>query len=838
MTQQESIQEQTVIKKLLVANRGEIAIRVLRAASEMKVTTVAVFTHEDRYSLHRFKSDESYQIGDDSEPLKPYLDIEAIIKVAKENNVDAIHPGYGFLSENVNFARRCREEGIIFVGPTPEVMEQLGDKIAAKTLARSIQVPVIEDCILSKDELQTAAQRAEQIGFPVILKAASGGGGRGMRVVRKKEDVMASFTEASNEALKAFGDGTIFIEKFIDSPKHIEVQLLADNFGNIVHLFERDCSVQRRFQKVVEIAPAPNLPQEVKNKLYDYAIKIAKAVNYNNAGTVEFLVDRENNIYFIEVNPRIQVEHTVTEEVTGIDIVRNQLLIAQGTKLADNRIRIPNQESVSVNGFAIQCRITTEDPENNFKPDYGTLIAYRNAGGFGIRLDEGSAYQGMKISPFFDSMIVKVTASGRTLSSTAKRLFRSLTEFRVRGVTTNIIFLENVISHEKFIAGECTVNFIDQHPELFQLNKLKDSSTKILKYLANVRVNGHPDVKVMDENKVFRTPIIPAVQTDLHPKGSKDLLTELGREGFLHHIRNDKKIHYTDTTFRDAHQSLVATRMRTKDILAVADGFSKDNPQLFSAEVWGGATFDVALRFLHECPWERLRKLREAMPNTLLQMLFRGSNAVGYSAYPKNIIGKFIEESWKQGIDVFRIFDSLNNLESMLPAIDFVVKNTEAIAQPCIGYTGDVLRKENNKYNLTYYTDLAKRLEDAGAHMIAIKDMAGLLKPQAAEVLIHALRETVSVPIALHTHDTAGTQIATYLKAIDAGIDSVDCALASFSGTTSQPSLNSMVALMQGHERENQLNLQSLNEYSNYWEVVREMYYPFESDLKTSTAEV
>lgn len=831
-------QEQKVIKKLMVANRGEIAIRVLRAASEMRVRTVAIFTHEDRYSLHRYKADEAYQIGDHTEPLKPYLDIEAIIRVARENGVDAIHPGYGFLSENVNFARRCREEGIIFVGPAPEVMEQLGDKIAAKKLARSISVPVIEDCILGANEIETVAEKAAAIGFPIILKAAAGGGGRGMRVVRKQEDVLPSFKEASNEALKAFGDGTIFIEKFIDSPKHIEVQLLADNHGNIVHLFERDCSVQRRFQKVVEIAPAPNLPQDVKNKLYDYAISIGKAVNYNNAGTVEFLVDKENNIYFIEVNPRIQVEHTVTEEVTGIDIVRNQLLIAQGTALSDNRIRIPNQESVSVNGFAIQCRITTEDPGNNFKPDYGTLIAYRNAGGFGIRLDEGSAYQGMKISPFFDSMIVKVTASGRTLSSTAKRLHRSLTEFRVRGVTTNIIFLENVINHEKFIAGECTVNFIEQHPELFQLHNLKDSSTKILKYLANVKVNGHPDVKNPDENKLFRTPVVPLIHNLEPPRGSKDLLTELGRDEFLRQIRNDKQIHYTDTTFRDAHQSLVATRMRTKDILAVAEGFSKDNPQLFSAEVWGGATFDVALRFLHECPWERLRKLREAMPNTLLQMLFRGSNAVGYSAYPKNIVGKFIEESWKQGIDVFRIFDSLNNLESMLPAIEFVVKNTEAIAQPSIGYTGDVLRKDNNKYNLTYYTDLAKRLEDAGAHMIAIKDMAGLLKPQAAEVLIHALRETVSVPIALHTHDTAGTQIATYLRAIESGIDSVDCALASFSGTTSQPSLNSMVALMQGHERENQLNLHSLNEYSNYWEAVREMYYPFESDLKTSTAEV
>ncbi len=828
-----------IIKKLLVANRGEIAIRVLRAASEMGIRTIAIYTYEDRYSLHRYKADEAYQIGKDNEPLKPYLDIDEIIRVAVANDVDAIHPGYGFLSENVAFAKACRNADIIFVGPTPEVMEQLGDKIAAKSLAKSIQVPVIEDCILSEADQEHVAEKAAEIGFPVILKAAAGGGGRGMRVVRDKESAMASFKEASSEALKAFGDGTIFIEKFIEAPKHIEVQLLADNHGNIVHLYERDCSVQRRFQKVVEIAPAPNLPQKTKDEIYDYAIRIAKAVNYNNAGTVEFLVDQDHKVYFIEVNPRIQVEHTVTEAVTSIDIVRNQLLIAQGVRLSDNKIRIPNQESVQINGFAIQCRITTEDPEKQFKPDYGTLIAYRNAGGFGIRLDEGSAYQGMKISPFFDSMIVKVTASGRTLSSVAKRLHRSLSEFKIRGVTTNMLFLQNVITHEAFIKGECTVNFIDQHPELFKVKKLKDSSTKLLSYLGNVKVNGHPDVKNLDTNKKFRAPIIPAYEPTLaFPKGSKDLLIELGRTAFLQKIRADKQIQYTDTTFRDAHQSLVATRMRTKDILAVADGFAQQNPQIFSAEVWGGATFDVALRFLHECPWERLQKLRVAMPNILLQMLFRGSNAVGYSAYPRNIIQQFVEKSWENGIDIFRIFDSLNNIESMLPAIKHVANHTEAIAQACICYTGDVLRKDNNKYDLNYYTDLAKRLEDSGAHMLAIKDMAGLLKPNAAELLIPALRDSVNIPIALHTHDTAGTQVATYLKAVSAGIDSIDCALASFSGTTSQPSLNAMAALLDGEERENKLNLKSLNAYSNYWETIREMYYPFESDLKSSTAEV
>lgn len=826
------------ICRLLVANRGEIAIRVLRAASEMGIGTVAIFTHEDRYSLHRYKADESYQIGEVNEPLKPYLDVEAIIKVAKDNQVDAIHPGYGFLSENVHFVKRCREEDIVFVGPDPEVMEQLGDKIAAKILARSVEVPVIEDCLIAPDAFEEALSNAVKIGFPVILKAAAGGGGRGMRVVHQQQDLLSSFREASGEALKAFGNGTIFIEKFIASPKHIEIQLLADNHGNIVHLFERDCSVQRRFQKVVEVAPAPNLPQSVKEKLYEYAVRIGKAVQYNNAGTVEFLVDQAGEVYFIEVNPRIQVEHTVTEEITGIDIVRSQILVAQGIELSDPRIGLPNQESVVLNGFAIQCRITTEDPENNFKPDYGTLIAYRNAGGFGIRLDEGSAYQGMKISPFFDSMIVKVTASGKSLADTARRLHRSLTEFRIRGVATNMIFLENVINHDKFIKGECTVNFIDQHPELFQLNKLKDSSTKVLRYLANIKVNGHANVKEVTDDHEFRTPVIPPIAATHHVKGSKDLLSELGRESFMKSILQDQKIHYTDTTYRDAHQSLLATRMRTKDILTVADGYTKDVPELFSAEVWGGATFDVALRFLHECPWQRLQRLRKAMPNVLLQMLFRGSNAVGYSAYPKNIVEKFIDEAWTQGIDIFRIFDSLNNVSSMLPTIQHVVQHTEALAQPAICYTGNVLHKESNKYDLQYYLDLARRLEDAGAHMIAIKDMAGLLKPDACTVLVSALRENINLPIALHTHDTAGTQLATYLNAIDAGIDSVDCALASFSGTTSQPSLNSLVALMEGRPRENALNLEKLNAYSDYWEIVRDMYYPFESDLKTSTAEV
>lgn len=827
------------IQKLLVANRGEIAVRVLRAAAELRIRTVAIFTYEDRYSLHRYKADEAYQIGKDDEPLKPYLDIEAIMHLAKEQQVDAIHPGYGFLSENVQFARRCREEGIIFIGPTPEVMAQLGDKVAAKKLAREAGVPLIEDSQVKLDSVAVAIQQASRIGFPVMLKAAAGGGGRGMRVVHNADSLEKAFTEARSEAAKAFGDDTIFIEKFIEEPKHIEVQLMGDNHGNIVHLYERDCSVQRRFQKVVEIAPSPNLPEETRNAIYEYALRLAHKVNYNNVGTVEFLVDRSNNIYFIEVNPRIQVEHTVTEEVTGIDIVRSQILIAQGHQLSDPEIFLKGQEDVKLNGFAVQCRITTEDPENNFTPDYGTVIAYRNAGGFGIRLDEGSTYSGVKISPFFDSMLVKVTAWGRTLSGAAGRLHRTLREFRIRGVKTNIRFLENVITHDTFRKGNCTVSFIDKHPELFKLSQIRDRGTKTLLYLADVTVNGHPDVKVKDANKRFRIPQVPANNRLVpFPEGSKDRLTKMGRDEFARWLRNEKPVYFTDTTYRDAHQSLLATRVRTKDIMAVAEGYARNNPQLFSMEVWGGATFDVSMRFLHECPWRRLQQIRAAMPNLLLQMLFRGSNAVGYSAYPENLIAKFIEKSWENGIDVFRIFDSLNWVDAMAPSIRFVREYTEALAQAAISYTGDILNKDNHKYTLQYYIDLAKRLEDAGAHMLAVKDMAGLLKPQAASVLIGALKEAVQLPIVLHTHDTSSVQAATYLKAIEAGVNVVDGAIASLSGLTSQPNLNAMVAIMQGHERSQPMNLASLNEYSNYWEDVREYYYPFESDMKAGTAQI
>ncbi|MGE7776041.1 pyruvate carboxylase [Chitinophaga sp. NPDC101104] len=827
------------IHKLLVANRGEIAVRILRAASELRIRTVAIFTYEDRYSLHRYKADEAYQIGKDDDPLKPYLDVEAIIHMAKSQGVDAIHPGYGFLSENVTFARRCREEGIIFVGPDPEVMAQLGDKVAAKTLARRVNVPLIEDSQVKLEDVETVRKEALRIGLPVILKAAAGGGGRGMRVVRDENQLERSFLEARSEAGKAFGDDTIFIEKFIEEPKHIEVQLMGDNYGNIVHLYERDCSVQRRFQKVVEIAPSPNLPLETREEVYKYALALAREVKYNNVGTVEFLVDRQNKVYFIEVNPRIQVEHTVTEEVTGIDIVRSQILIAKGHQLSDPEIFLKSQDDVRLNGFAIQCRVTTEDPENNFTPDYGTVIAYRNAGGFGIRLDEGSAYSGVKISPFFDSMLVKVTASGRTLSGAAGRLHRTLKEFRIRGVKTNIRFLENVITHDIFRKGNCTVGFIDQHPELFKLSPIRDRATKTLMYLADVTVNGHVDVKGKHDGRKFRVPHVPSFDPLAPvPEGTRNKLLTMGREEFSKWLRNEKPVYFTDTTYRDAHQSLLATRVRTNDILAVAEGYARNNPQIFSMEVWGGATFDVAMRFLHECPWRRLQLIRQAMPNVLLQMLFRGSNAVGYSAYPENLIAKFIEKAAENGIDIFRIFDSLNDIDAMTPSIGFVRNNTTSLAQAAISYTGDILHKDNKKYTLDYYVSLAKRLEDAGAHMLCIKDMAGLLKPQAATVLVGALRDAVKLPIVLHTHDTASVQAATYLKAIEAGVNAVDCAIASLSGLTSQPNLNAMAAILEGHERSQYMNLPSLNEYSNYWEDVREYYYPFESDMKAGTAQV
>ena len=826
-------------KRLMVANRGEIAIRVLRAASELGIRTFAIYTYEDRYSLHRYKADESYQIGPDDEPLRPYLDIEEIIRVAKQNNIDAIHPGYGLLSENVSFVKRCEEEGISFIGPSAEAMEKLGDKVSAKTIAIQNNLPIIQNSRESIESLDIAYKEADFIGYPVMVKAASGGGGRGMRVVWSADDMPKAYTEAKGEAKVAFGDDTIFIEKYINDPKHIEVQILGDKHGNLVHLYERDCSVQRRFQKVVEIAPSPTLWQSTKDKLYKYALDITRSVNYSNAGTVEFLVDIDQNIYFIEVNPRVQVEHTITEEVTGVDIVRSQILVAMGYTLDHPTIHIKSQEDIHCTGFAVQCRITTEDPLNGFKPDYGTLIAYRSAGGFGIRLDAGSAYAGAKISPFFDSMLVKVTAWGRTLKGSCFRLHRALREYRIRGVKTNIGFLENLLLNETFQRGECTVGFIAANPQLLVPPRRQDRSTRVLKYVADVIVNGNSDVKYIDprKNAQFRTPKVPKFDrnTDF-PKGSKDLLTELGPEKFVGWIKDQKQILFTDTTLRDAHQSLLATRLRTYDMIKVAESYAKNSPNTFSLECWGGATFDVSLRFLKESPWKRLELLREAVPNILLQMLLRGSNGVGYKAYPDNLIEQFIETSWETGIDVFRIFDSLNWVEGMKTSIKTVRERTGALAEACICYTGDISNPNKTKYTLQYYLDLARQLEDEGAHILAIKDMAGLLKPQAAKLLVSELKKVVDMPIHLHSHDTASIQSTSYLEAINEGVDIIDVAIGSMSGLTSQPNFNSILALLNGHERK--MNEPFLNSYSNYFEDVGEYYYPFESELKAGTSDI
>jgi len=829
------------ITKLLVANRGEIAIRVFRAATELGISTVGIYTYEDRNSLHRYKADEAYQIGGDDEPLRPYLDMEAIIAVAKENGVEAIHPGYGFLSENAALARRCREEGIIFVGPRPEVMEALGDKVAAKAVALTCEVPLIESSAADLVDVEVALTEAHRIGYPIMLKAASGGGGRGMRVLRDDEQLRKGFFEARNEALNAFGDDTVFLEKFVERPKHIEVQLVGDQHGHLTHLYERDCSVQRRFQKVVEVAPAVDLTDSLRSRLYAYALKIGKAVGYDNVGTVEFLVNPElDRIYFIEVNPRIQVEHTVTEMITGVDIVKTQIYIASGYPLESPEIGLGPDVTVPRMGVAVQCRITTEDATNDFKPDYGTIVAYRSAGGFGIRLDQGSVYQGAVISPFFDSLLVKVSTHAPTLASAAQKMLRTLDEFRVRGVKTNMQFLQNIVRDPEFQAGHATVDFIKDNPELLKFKTRLDRATRLLHYIGEVVINGNPDVEGrVDERRQVRPAPLPAADCSLPPPaGTKQKLQELGPEKFSQWLRAEPLIHYTDTTLRDAHQSLLATRMRTIDMLRVADRYARRHPQTFSLEVWGGATFDVALRFLHEDPWARLTRLREAVPNILLQMLIRGANGVGYKAYPDNLTERFVAEAGAKGIDVFRIFDSLNWMKGMEPCINFVRRQTTGLAEGSICYTGDILDPSRPKYNLQYYLTLAKQLEDAGSHILCIKDMAGLLKPYAAQELIAALRETVKIPIHLHTHDTSSLQPATYLKAVEAGVNVIDVALGGLSGLTSQPNFNSLVEMLRYTPRHREFDQHSLNEFSDYWEALREQYYPFESGLLAGTAEV
>jgi pyruvate carboxylase len=837
-----SIFHKDFMRKLLVANRSEIAIRIFRAATELGLRTVAVYTYEDRFALHRFKADESYSIGpaEGGEPVKGYLNIANIIAVAKEHDVDAIHPGYGFLSENAELARACVENDIAFVGPSAKLLEMFGDKTAAKKLAKRAKVPTVpgtEGALFKLAEVQKACK---SIGYPVIIKASFGGGGRGMRVVKSASELKGKLEEAQREAGAAFGRSEVFIERYIARAKHIEVQILGDLHGNLVHLWERDCSVQRRHQKVVEVAPSINLPQKLRREICEAAKRLCAEASYTHAGTVEFLVDADSGtFYFIEVNPRIQVEHTVTEVITGVDLVKSQILIAQGHKLHEAPLKVPKQEDILPRGWAIQARITTEDPENNFIPDYGRLTIYRSAAGFGIRLD-GSAFSGAVITPYFDSLLVKLTAWGQDMGEAARRLERALREFRVRGVKTNIPFLENLIVHPDFISGDATTTFIDNTPELFHFKHKRDRATKLLAYLGDVIINGRPDVKgKVDPKREFPDPVVPPfAKAERPPKGSRDQLLDMGPEKFCQWVRKQKKLMFTDTTMRDAHQSLLATRVRTHDLVNVAEAVAHLTPQLFSLENWGGATFDTSMRFLQEDPWDRLAQLRQRVPNILFQMLLRASNAVGYTNYPDNVVRQFVKRAAADGMDVFRIFDSLNWAKNMQVAIEAVRDQTNAICEPAICYTGDILNPQRSKYDLKYYVKMAKELVRMGAHILGIKDMAGLCKPYAAYALVKALRSEVDVPIHFHTHDTSGINSGTLLRAADADVDIVDAALASMSGMTSQPNLNSLVAALEHTPRASGLDLNALNLLSEYWEAVREFYYPFEESMKAGTAEV
>ncbi|MEX0716799.1 MAG: pyruvate carboxylase [Planctomycetaceae bacterium] len=829
----------TEIKKLLVANRSEIAIRVFRSANEMGIRTVALYTHEDRYALHRFKADEAYQIGKAGEPIRSYLDIPGIVRIAAEREVDAIHPGYGFLSENPEFARACVKAGIIFVGPKVESLEQLGDKTAARRIAEQAGVPILGGSAQSLASVADAEAAAQSLGYPLILKAAHGGGGRGMRVVRKQEDLAGLYEQARRESLSAFGSPDIFAEKFIERARHIEVQLLGDGHGNLVHLYERDCSVQRRHQKVVEIAPAPNLDPRLRTELCDAALAIGRAVNYENAGTVEFLVDADTGaFYFIEVNPRIQVEHTVTEEVTGFDIVRSQILVAAGRPLSDPDVGIDSQEVIRTYGYALQCRVTTEDPTNQFLPDYGRVSHYRSASGMGIRLDAGSAFSGAVVNPFYDSLLVKVTARGRRFLDAVRRMDRSLQEFRVRGVKTNIPFLIKLMRHPTFVAGECTTRFIDETPKLFDLPHRRDRATRILSYLGDVIVNGNALVK--GRTIATRREPAPLPEYDVNlpiPDGMRQKLQALGPKRFAESIKQERRLLLTDTTFRDAHQSLLATRLRTHDLLRIADAYARLLPDLFSLEMWGGATFDTTMRFLKESPWKRLTQLRERIPNILFQMLLRASNAVGYTNYPDNVVQAFVKEAAEAGIDVFRVFDALNWVPNMRVAMDAVLE-TDAICEASICYTGDILDPGRAKYDLKYYVSLAKELEKMGAHILAIKDMAGLCKPRAAELLVRTLKQEIGLPIHFHTHDTAGIQAAAIFEAAEVDLDIADGAMAPLSGGTSQPNLNTINEAFRFTDRETGLDPHHLDAIAEYWRAVREFYVPFESPVLPASADL
>ena len=831
------------IRKILVANRSEIAIRVMRAAAELGIRTVAIYANEDKFALHRFKADESYLVGEGKKPIAAYLDIEDIIRIAKDAHVDAIHPGYGFLSENPDFAEACAKNGITFIGPHPEVMRTLGNKVAARNAAIAAGVPVVPATKALPHDIEQAKKMAAEIGYPLMLKASWGGGGRGMRVIESEGELPGQLEVARREALAAFGNDEMYLEKLVRRARHVEVQLMGDKHGNLVHLFERDCSVQRRNQKVVERAPAPYLDDNTRATLCEAALSLGRAVNYTHAGTVEFLMDADTNkFYFIEVNPRIQVEHTVTEQVTGIDIVKAQIRVSEGIAIGEkdeHGAGIPTQEDIRLNGHALQCRVTTEDPENNFTPDYGRLVAYRSAAGFGVRLDGGTAYSGAVITPYYDSLLVKVTAWAPTSDEAIARMDRALREFRIRGVSTNLPFLENVINHDLFKTGECTTRFIDTTPELFQFAKRRDRATRLLRFIGDVVVNGNPEMKGRKAvNGILPSPILPTVHraAPILP-GSRDKLKELGAEKFSQWMKDQPQVLLTDTTMRDAHQSLFATRMRTADMLAVAPYYARMLPNLFSMECWGGATFDVAMRFLKEDPWERLAQLREQVPNILFQMLLRASNAVGYTNYSDNVVKYFVEQAAKGGVDLFRVFDSLNWVENMRVAID-AVRESGALCEGAICYTGDPFDTSRPKYSLKYYVNMAKDLEKAGVNILGIKDMAGVCKPHAARELVKALKEEVGLPIHFHTHDTSGISAASVLAAIEAGCDAVDGAMDAMSGLTSQPNLGSVASALQGTARDPKMDKNAMFAISQYWEGVRRQYEPFEADMRSGTSDV
>ena len=828
------------MKKLLVANRSEIAVRIFRSANELNLKTVAIYAEEDRFGVHRFKADEAYLVGQGKGPVAAYLDIDSIISIAKAKNVDMIHPGYGFLSENAHFARACEEAGITFIGPKPELLEKMGDKVAAKKAADIAGVPTLPATPNPVSKPAEAIKWGRKIGFPLIIKAAFGGGGRGMRVVNQEEDLKPMLEEAQGEAERAFGNSAVFLERYIGRAKHLEVQVLGDRHGNVVHLHERDCSVQRRYQKVVEVAPSIGLPQKVVDDLCHAGVELARNIGYDNAGTVEFLLDQDTKEwFFIEMNPRIQVEHTVTEQITGIDIVRSQILVAMEQKLHDKKIGIPEQENIPRNGCAVQCRVTTEDPEKDFSPDYGKILSYRSAAGFGVRLDGAMGDTGSIITPFYDSLLVKLTTSGPNLSQALDRMHRALREMRIRGVKTNIPFLENVITHNEFVKGNATTRMIDVTPSLFKFKARKDRASKLLNYLGEVIVNGNPQVKGRPRIQNPLPLIVPeSVETEAPPRGTRDLLLSQGAEKFSKWLRNQKPLMITDTTLRDAHQSLMAARMRTFDMLEVADFIAKRVSGLFSLEMWGGATYDTCMRFLGECPYERLRSLREKIPNVLFQMLLRGSNAVGYANYPDNVVREFVIHSSEAGMDVFRIFDSLNYLPNLKVAMETVVEKTPSLCEAAVCFTGDFTDSNEEKYVLNYYVELAKELEKMGAHILAIKDMAGLCHPFAANKLVKTLRNEVGIPIHFHTHDSSGIASSSVIKAVEAGVDVVDLAISSLSGCTSQPNLNSVVHALRNAPRSTGLDVDALNKLSIYWEAVRQYYSPFDTSPPFGSAEV